>query len=229
MQLDDSTLAQTLATDVPRYFKQVVEAYQHQLYSFAYRLTGKAQDAEDIVQEALVRAYVALMTYPAIRIRTLKLRSWLYRITLNEFHHHVRKAQLHIVPIDLSENSVTMALEDTSQPLPEAMVESIEQIQELESLVASLPERYRVVITCYYFEHLSYQEIACLLDMPLGTVKSNVTRGVRLLRKLLQEHTLQVAANANPLHIKASTQISNSDYREEEVVCRPRTIIQHKM
>ncbi|HLZ57645.1 MAG TPA: RNA polymerase sigma factor [Ktedonosporobacter sp.] len=174
-----------LAGDVQRYFKQLVEEYQRQLYAFAYRLTGSQPDAEDIVQEAFVRAYVALATYPATRIQTLKLRPWLYSITLHEFHHHTRGARLHMVPIDFADDSPAFTLEDSADERPEVLVESQEQLQELEIMVARLPERYRVAITCYYFEHLNYQEIAELLEQPLGTVKSTVSRGVRLLRTML--------------------------------------------
>ncbi len=68
---------------------------------------------------------------------------------------------------------------------PEALFESQERRRELEILISRLPERYRVAVTCYYFEQLSYAEIAELLEQPLGTVKSNISRSVRMLRTLL--------------------------------------------
>lgn len=185
MERDDRDLLELLATDVGSHFTRVVELHQHQLYTFAYRLTGSAQDAEDIAQEAFVRAYVALVTYPTPRIRELKLRPWLYRITLNEFHHHARRARLHVIALDDSDSSPALDIEDIASERPDRIIESREQLHELEAALARLPERYRIPVLCSYFERLSYQEIADLLEQPVGTVKSSVFRGVRLLRTLM--------------------------------------------
>lgn len=182
MQQDDDELTHLLAGDVRRHFRSVVEVHQHRLYAFAYRLTGSSGDAEDIVQEAFVRAYVALQTYPSERIQSLKIHSWLYAITLNEFRHHVRGTHLHLVPMDLSEGSTVLAIEDIAAERPDLLAEYRERSQELEAAVAMLPERYRLPLTLYYFESFAYQEVADLLEQPLGTVKSAIFRGVRLLR-----------------------------------------------
>lgn len=187
MDYSESELPLLLATDLCRYYTNMVLFYQNRLYTFAYHLTGNAHDAEDIVQEAFVGAYVSLEQYPPHRIQTLKLRSWLYRVTLNVFNHHTRGARLHLVPLNLSEESQAMALEDSTNERPEALFEQQELQQDLRVLVAQLPERYRIAITCYYFEQLNYQEVAELLDQPVGTVKSTVSRGVRILRTLLSE------------------------------------------
>ncbi len=183
----ESVLLARLASDLRSHFAQLVLTYQARLYAFACRLTGSAHDAEDIVQEAFVGAYVSLENYTPERIRTLKLQSWLYRITLNTYYHHMRSARLHLVSLDTSEESMECAFEDDEGERPEALFEVKERQQELEALVAILPERYRVAITCYFFEQLTYQEMAELLEQPVGTVKSTVSRGVRLLRTQLAQ------------------------------------------
>jgi RNA polymerase sigma-70 factor (ECF subfamily) len=160
----------------------MVMEYQHRLYAFARRLSGSGQDAEDIVQEAFVSAYVSLENYPASRIRALKLQAWLYRVTLNVYTHYKRSSRLHLLPLDLGDESALLEIEDQSEALPETLFERREQQQELENLLARLPERYRVALTCYYFEHLTYAEVADLLGQPIGTIKSNISRGLRLLR-----------------------------------------------
>lgn len=182
MDQGDQVLLLLLATDLRGHFKQVVLLYQHRLFAFARRLTGSLQDAEDIVQESFVSAYVSLENYPPQRIRALKLQAWLYRVTFNVYTHHARGSHLQLVPLY---DSPALEIEDQEEARPEMLFEHQEQRQELETLMAQLPERYRVAITCYFFEPLTYQEIAELLDQPLGTVKSNVSRGVRLLRTLL--------------------------------------------
>jgi RNA polymerase sigma-70 factor (ECF subfamily) len=185
MDLSDKELLTLLATDLQRHFRQLVLLYQRRLYAFAFRLTGSLQDAEDVTQEAFVSAYVSLENYPTKRIQTLKLQAWLYRVMLNVFNHHARGARLHLVSLNMTEDSPTLDIEDSEDERPEVLFENLERRLELEALVASLPVRYRVAVTCYYFEDLRYQEVAELLDQPVGTVKSNVHRGIQLLRTIL--------------------------------------------
>ena len=72
------------------------------------------------------------------------------------------------------------------------LLEDAERRQELAGLVATLPDRYREAVSLYYFEEFSYQEIADLLDQPIGTIKSSVHRGIRLLRKLVSTQSNEV-------------------------------------
>jgi len=184
-----NTLLDDLAHDLAATFPQVVMAYQRRLFAFALRLTGSRQDAEDITQEAFVAAYVTLENYPAERIRTLKLQGWLYSVTLNVWRHAVRGQRLLLAPLD---DATAAGIEDAPAERPDALFEDRERRAELDTLVSQLPDRYRVAVICYYFEDLSYQEIADLLDQPLGTVKSVIFRGVRLLRHLAHEQDQRI-------------------------------------
>src|SRR5258708_8638845 len=161
-------------------------SYQDRLYAFAFLLTGSFQDAEDIVQEALLGAYITVTHYTVERIQTLKLRPWLYKLTLNVFRNSRRKSRLPAIPLDLSEESQVLELSDPAGDNPELFFENTESQQEMAKLVLTLPEQYRLVITCYYFEDLSYQEIAELLDQPLGTVKSRLHPNLKLLKQTIQ-------------------------------------------
>ena len=172
-----------LATDLDRYFHHLVLSTQQRLYAFALRQAGSPQDAEDIVQESFIRAYHALADYPAERIRIMKLQPWLYKITLNVFYRHSSGSLFQCLPLDLSEESTLIEIEDDEREQPEKVLENREDLREIEALIARLPEQYRVAVSCYYFEELSYREIAELLNQPVGTVKSNVHRGMLLLRK----------------------------------------------
>lgn len=180
--MDDTDVPALLATDLDHHFKYVVSIYQHRLYAFALRQTGSPQEAEDIVQDALIQAYFALRNYPAQRIQTLILQPWLYRIVINVFYSRRRRLHIQFVPFDSSEDSPLLEIEDLSRK-PDEELWWQERRRELEMLVATLPERYRVAVNLHYFEELSYQEIADLLDQPTGSVKSMVHRGVALLRQ----------------------------------------------
>jgi len=165
--------------------------YQQRLYTFALRQTGSVQDAEDIVQEALLRAYYALGDYPAERVRLLKLQPWLYKIALHVYYNRARQLKLQVVPLNMTEDSSLLDIEDDWHGQPDMAFEDAERVRELESLLATLPEQYRTAISLYYFEELSYREIADLLNQPMGTVKSNLHRGVRLLREALAKQGLR--------------------------------------
>lgn len=180
-----------LATDLNGYFGQLVLDYQQRLYTFALRQTGSVQDAEDVVQEALLRAYYALGDYPPERVRTLKLQPWLYKIALHVYYNRARQLKLQVVPLNVSEDSSSLDIEDDWRGQPDVVFEDAEQVRELESLLATLPEQYRIAVSLYYFEELSYREIADLLNQPMGTVKSNLHRGVRLLREALVKQGLR--------------------------------------
>ena len=186
MSQSDEDLLALLATDLDCYFQQLVLSYQHRLYAFALRQTGSSQDAEDIVQEAFLRAYYALGDYPPERLLVLKLQPWLYKITLNLFYERKRRERLQFVVLDTAEESVHLAIEDDAREQPEVILEDRERLRELESLVATLPGPYREAVNLFYFAELSYREIADLLHQPLGTVKANLHRGIRLLRKSLE-------------------------------------------
>jgi RNA polymerase sigma-70 factor (ECF subfamily) len=109
-------LPQLLAIDVDRYFEQLMLDYQHRLYAFTLRQVGNQQNAEDIVQEAFLRAHHALTNYPASRIRELRLQQWLYKITLNVLRNSMRNQQHAEVSLDVSEKIPALNRTQCIQP-----------------------------------------------------------------------------------------------------------------
>ena len=192
MDHDEGDLPARLATDLDRSFEGLMAVYWHQLYAFVLRRVESMQDAEDIVSEAFVRAYIALKGYPVERVRTLQLRSWLYKITYNEYCRFIGRSTHPSVSFALVEEGTVFEQEEDQSKQPELSFESAERRQELESLVAALPDRYREAVSLYYFEEFSYQQIADLLDQPLGTIKSSIHRGIQLLRKVLSARSNEV-------------------------------------
>jgi len=185
MDQADEDLPTLLATDLDYHFRQLVMLYQQRLYSFALRLISSPLDAEDIVQETFLRSYHALRSYPASKVRALQLRQWLYTITLNIFRNRRRKPEHPSISLDLSEDSPLLEIEDPSLG-PDEEAYWHEWRRELEMHLATLAERYRVAVTLYYFEDLSYVEVAELLNQPIGTVKAHVHRALRMLHKALE-------------------------------------------
>ncbi len=185
MDQGDEELLSLLATDLDGQFRQLVEVYQQRLYLFALRLVGRPDDAEDMVQEAFIRAYYALKGTPTRKVRILNLPKWLYTITLNVFRNSTRKREQHVISLDLPENCAALDLADQALG-PDEEAHWREWRHELEAHIASLPAPYRPAITLSLFEEFSSAEIAELLQQPIGTVKVYISRAKYRLRQLLE-------------------------------------------
>lgn len=171
-----------LADGLDAAFESMVLAYQRRLYAFALRLVGQRQDAEEIVQDAFVRAYRALTGYPAERIRALALRAWLFQITLNVARNRRRGSRPAVASLNGDAERDALDLPGDEGDWPAAHSERAEIRRELAALLLALPARYRAVVILRHVEGLGYAEIAQVTGQPVGTVKANVHRGVRLLR-----------------------------------------------
>lgn len=174
-----------LAMDIDGSFEELVRALQNRVYAVALRLSGSAQDAEEITQDTFVKAYRALCGYPVQRVRDLALRSWLYQIELNIFRNRLRRRRLRLVQLDKDGEALSTKVAAADGERPERLFERAEEWDELSALVAKLPQRYRAAVVLRHVEGLPYAELAVILGQPVGTVKANVHRGVQLLRTAL--------------------------------------------
>lgn len=182
----ENTLLESLATDLDACFEDLVSQFQDRLFAFAYRITGNREDAEEVAQDAFVRAYRALQSYPAARIRSLALRAWLYQITLNVSRNKIRRKRHRVVSIgqpDHSGEHAAFEVADDPETRPDSVLEKRQRRRTVAGLVASLPERYRSTLVLRYVEGLRLEEVAQILKQPLGTVKSNAHRAIAALRE----------------------------------------------
>jgi RNA polymerase sigma-70 factor (ECF subfamily) len=180
--MEDKALTAALARNLDAAFEQVVLEYQDRLYRFALRLSGCRHDAEEIAQDAFVRAHQALTEYSSERVKALSLRPWLYQITVNVFRNRARRKRHDLVSMDGDQR---MAPE---REQPERAFELSELGRELAAVLVSLPRGHREAVTLRHIEDLSYPEIAAVLDQPQGTVKANVHRGLAAMHKRMSEH-----------------------------------------
>ncbi len=184
----DEVLRDRLADDLDGAFEELVRTYQDRLFSFALRLTARREDAEEVAQDAFVRAYRALGSYPPERIRAMALRAWLYQVTLNVARNRLRGKKMRTVSLDHPMSKGSEALwepADDEARRPDARYEESRQRTDIAALVAGLPQRYRAPLILRYVEGLRLEEVAKVLKQPLGTAKSNVHRGVNALRDAL--------------------------------------------
>ncbi|MGH9369621.1 MAG: RNA polymerase sigma factor [Thermoanaerobaculia bacterium] len=186
-----AALASALAEDLDGSFEILVRRFQDRLFTFALRLTGSREDAEEIAQDVFVRAYRAMKTYPAERLRAMALKAWLYQVTLNVARNRLRRKRHPTVSLDGGDGRDTSraAREAQDDPgnRPDARFEVKRERADIASLVAGLPERYRAPLILRYVEGLKLEEVAAILKQPLGTTKSNVHRAINALREALTD------------------------------------------
>jgi RNA polymerase sigma factor (sigma-70 family) len=157
-----------------RAFERLVRDHQDRIYALGLALTGNRHDAEEVAQDTFLRAYRALVTYPPDRVRELKQKAWLHRIAVNVVRNRVRGIRPRLVELNGSEPSGASG--------PEEDVMRRVEIDELAARVACLPARYREAVVLRHVQELSYAEVADALGQPVGTVKANVHRGLKILR-----------------------------------------------
>ena len=163
-------------TDGVPTWEEVARDYGRFLYTVAYRLSGNDDDAQDLVQEALIRVRRGLERY-----EPGSLEGWLARIVTNVFLDEVRRKR----------RRPTSALPDDPEwvlpPSPAADEVSTGQSDDIQAALATLPEEFRVPVVLCDVADQSYEQIARALGVPVGTVRSRIHRGRRMLRSLLTE------------------------------------------
>ena len=179
-----------------RLFEDMLRKHHRQAYSLAYRMTGNDADAEDLVQEAFVRAYRFFDRYDA----RLPFSSWLYRIMTNAHIDAVRRrAKIKTVSLDEpikgehGETALPWELPDSADS-PEQTVLSHVLDADIQKALLAVPTPFRVAVILADIEGMSYEEIAEVMKCSVGTVRSRIHRGRKLLRKYLIDRSTRGAS-----------------------------------
>lgn len=169
-------------------FDALVVRYERQVYNLAYRMTGNYDDANDVASEAFIRVFNAINRFRG----DSSFSTWLYRIVTNVFLDERKRRQSHPhisleEQFELEGSTLRRQVEDTS-PGPMTIAEDKEVQRLLHKAIMTLPEFQREMITMYHILDLSYDEIAQITGLPIGTVKSRLNRARFALRDVLKEH-----------------------------------------
>jgi len=166
-------------------FDTLIRGYEKRVYNLAYRLSGHYDEANDISIDAFVRVFQALRLFRG----EANFSTWLFRIVTNVYLDRRKrtrnKQHLSLEEyIELEENSVARQIEDPN-PTPDMRAEASERRDVLQQAINGLPDYQRAMIVLYHTEGLSYEEIAEVLALPIGTVKSRLNRARLTLREKL--------------------------------------------
>ena len=176
---DDRTLALEAARGRETAFRELLNRYERPVFSLIYRMVRDRSLAEDLAQDAFIRAFNAIGSYNP----GYKFSSWMFKIAHNLTIDHLRKRRLDTISIHGSPHAVTadeqartsLVLE-SSEERPDAYVENLELGSQIEAAIGKLRPEYRAVTLLRHVEGYSYQEIADILEIPLGTVKTYIHR-----------------------------------------------------
>jgi RNA polymerase sigma-70 factor (ECF subfamily) len=174
-QKEENAVIRQVQNGEQQAYTLLVEKYKGPLFNLAYRMTGNYQDAEDLAQEAFVKAYLSLRRFN----RKKRFFPWLYTICLNLIRNHLKKER---------KNS---AIEDASvedSPTPEQAVLRQEEAEKLAHCVRKLPLDLREAVILRYYQELSFADISETLGISLSAAKMRVYRGLERLRELRIEN-----------------------------------------
>src|SRR5215471_11398229 len=157
------------------------------LYRAARALTGSVADAEDLVQDAYVKAFLAFREGEFRGMAAC--RAWLFRIMVNTFRdqyrRRLRQPTLELLVLEEDAETAGNSALASDAPGPDLLAEASLLREAIDGAIQALPPEIRIVVTLFFIEEMKYREIAALADCPIGTVMSRIARGRQLLQAAL--------------------------------------------
>jgi RNA polymerase sigma-70 factor (ECF subfamily) len=164
-------------------FETLVKKYQKPIYALCRRMTGEHQSADDLSQETFIKAYLSLQKFKDEK----SFFSWIRKIALNNSLNYLKKRKRE-EPLGIREMSATENLSSSPQELPHEKLLRKNMEANFKEALEALPLDQKTVFILRVFENLSYKAIADLLNIPQGTVMSQLSRAREKLKTLLAEH-----------------------------------------
>ena len=184
--MDDLKIIESCLLGNTQIFSRLIDNYKNMVYNLAYRMSNNPHEAEDISQEAFLRAYQSLAHFNP----SYKFSTWLYQITLNIIRDKYKKKEIDYIsldtPIETDDSEFFPQPADLTNN-PEQIITQKDDLRAIQKAIYSLPLKYREVIVLRHLQDLSYIEIANILKLPQGTVKVRLYRAREQLRKILAD------------------------------------------
>jgi RNA polymerase sigma-70 factor (ECF subfamily) len=178
MDIDPEIITKAINKDLIA-FEQVVFTFEKPIFNYLFRLLGNKPDAEDAVQDTFIKVYKNLKTYQPEK----KFSTWVFAIAINTAYDSLRKRK-YVIETDITE-AINLKDETKIGEDPYYTAEREVNAQMVQKHLNQLKPVQKNLILLYYYKEFSLQEIADLLNMPLGTVKTNLFRAREELKKLI--------------------------------------------
>lgn len=179
-RLEDEVLVAKTLEGNKEAFSVLVQRYQKQIYSLAYRLCGDYDGARDLAQDAFLKIYEVLGTFD----RSRRFFPWMYRVAHNVCINILSKKQQELVPLD---NIIDFEPSSPdAQTQPEVSFEQKERQRLISKALSELPEQFRIPLALKYIEGFSYKEISDHLQLPESTIETRLFRGRKMMQKKLE-------------------------------------------
>ena len=183
MQTDENALLRKAATGDGAAFSSLMEIHERRMYAVALRMCANHEDAQDCLQEAMLRIYRAISSFKG----QSSFSTWVYRITMNTCLDELRRRKMRrTTSLDGLLDSGWSPAEELETPENNAI--RSEQRRQIDRAIASLPDDMRSAIVLRDIQGFSYEEIAEMLNANAGTIKSRISRGREKLRETLSLH-----------------------------------------
>ncbi|MBI9048743.1 MAG: sigma-70 family RNA polymerase sigma factor [Anaerolineaceae bacterium] len=180
LEISDQNLVMRTLTGETHAYSDLVQRYQGSVFNICYRLLGERREAEDLTQEAFIRAYQRLQTFDTQR----EFGPWMRRLTVNLCYNQLQKRRFEEMPLE-EETTLNMWQIPRETNQPEKVFLQAERHSSLRAALLELNTQYRVVIELRHFHDLSYEEISTELNLPINTVKSHIFRARKQLAQIL--------------------------------------------
>jgi RNA polymerase sigma-70 factor (ECF subfamily) len=181
---DSQLIKEALGGDDAAYTR-LMNKYHDAIFSFIFRMVHDREQVEDLTQEAFIKAFGSLKNFN----EEFAFSTWLYKIATNNSIDFIRKRKLQMFsidkPIESKDSDYTFELPDDSSEADKELISDQRAVM-LKSAIDQLPEKYRRVIMLRHSDERSYEEIADMLKLPIGTVKAHIFRARELLYKQLR-------------------------------------------
>jgi len=182
----DSEIVQQALSGDQKAFALLLKKYKGAIYGLIYKMVQDKRETEDLVQETFIKAFSALKSFNA----EYAFSTWLFKIASNNCIDFLRKKRLMTMSIDKpTESKDGTVVKEFPDPIinPEMQLIEDEKKTIIDKAIENLPKKYRMAILMRHKEEKSYEEIAEILDIPLGTVKARIFRAREKLKKYLKD------------------------------------------
>ncbi len=172
-------------------FAEILGRYCGAIYNLCYRMTRNAEDATDLAQEVFIKVFNLLDRFD----EDYAFSSWLFRIATNHCIDFLRRKRMRFQSIESATGAdgeeYELQLPDTG-PTPDTVLQRKEALSLLEEVIGDLPPHYKAITLLRHDQQLSYEEIAEILQLPLGTVKARIHRARNMIQQMLKARSYDI-------------------------------------